>query len=277
MELQRPDGGHHHRRVGHKARRPALDIQKFFRTQIRAEAGLGDAVLPQVQGRPGGSHAVAAVGDVGKGAAVDDGGRALQRLHQIGQHGLLQKCRHGALGFQVMGGNGLSGSAVTHDHAAQSLLQIRQILRHAENGHGLRGHSDVKMLGAGNAVDAAPYTSQQSPELPVIYIHAAPPDHPVYPQFIALINMVIHHGSQEIIGRADGVEIPGEMKVDVLHGDDLGISAPGGAPLQAEHRPEGRLPQGQHRLLPHPVQGIRQADAGGGLALSGLGGVDGGD
>ena len=37
------------------------------------------------------------MGDVGKGAAVDQGRGVLQRLHQIGLDGVLEQRRHGAL------------------------------------------------------------------------------------------------------------------------------------------------------------------------------------
>ena len=109
------------------------------------------------------------------------------------------------------------------------------------------------MLRPGHAVYAAAYTGFQGAELAVVHIHTAPPDHTVYAQLIALINMIIHHGGQKIIGCADGMKIPGEMEIDILHGSDLGIAAAGGAALHAEHRPQGRLPQGQHRLLSQPV------------------------
>ena len=49
---------------------------------------------------------------------------------------------------------------------------------------------------------------------------------------------------------ADRVNVPGEMEVDVPHRVDLGATAPGGAALEAEHRPHGRLPQRPDDLDP---------------------------
>ena len=65
--LQGPHRGHHHHRVGVDVRHAALDVQEFLRPQVGAEAGLGDRIVPQFQGRLGGHDGVAAVGDVGKG------------------------------------------------------------------------------------------------------------------------------------------------------------------------------------------------------------------
>ena len=47
------------------------------------------------------------MGDVGEGAAVDKGGGALQSLDQVGLEGVLQQGGHGALGLEIVGGDGL--------------------------------------------------------------------------------------------------------------------------------------------------------------------------
>ena len=79
---------------------------------------------------------------------MDDGGISLQRLHQIGQHRLLQKRGHGALRTEVMGGDRGAGFGIAHDHAAKTVLQVREVLGKAESRHDLRGHGDVEMLRA---------------------------------------------------------------------------------------------------------------------------------
>ena len=73
------------------------------------------------------------------------------------------------------------------------------------------------------------------------------------------------------MGAADGVEVAGEVQVDLLHRHDLGIAAAGGPALHAEAGAERGLAQGDHRLLADPVQPVAQADRGGGLALAGRG------
>ena len=45
---------------------------------------------------------------------------------------------------------------------------------------------------------------------------------------------VVHHRRQQVVSRFDGMEIAGEMQIDVLHGHDLGITAAGGAAFHAE-------------------------------------------
>ena len=85
-------------------------------------------------------------------------------------------------------------------------------------------------------------------QLAVVHVHAALPGDPlgVDAQRVALLDVVVQHGGQQVVGSADGVEIAGEVQVDVLHGDDLGVAAAGRAALDAEHGAERWLAQRDH-------------------------------
>ncbi len=106
--LQGADGGNEDDAARLQTRHAALDVEELLSTQIGAEAGLGDGVIAQVQGDLRSGHGVAAVGDVGKGAAVDQRRSMLQRLNQVGLQSVLQQSGHGALCVQVTGGDGLA-------------------------------------------------------------------------------------------------------------------------------------------------------------------------
>ena len=73
------------------------------------------------------------------------------------------------------------------------------------------------------------------------------------------------------------MDVAGEMQVDVGGGLDLGGATPGAAPLDAEDRPEARLPDADDRPLSQPRQTHREADADGRLSLPCLGRGDGAD
>ena len=92
---------------------------------------------------------------------------------------------------------------------------------------------------------------------------------------VALVYAVVHHGRQQVVGRADGVQVAGEMQVDVLHGHHLSVAAAGRAALDAEYGSQAGLAQAEHGLLAQSVQAVRQTGADGGLALAGRGGADG--
>ena len=65
-------------------------------------------------------------------------------------------------------------------------------------------------------------------------------------KLIALLDVVVEHGGQQVVGSADGVEVAGEVQVDILHGDDLSPAAAGSAALNAEDGAERRLAQADH-------------------------------
>ena len=92
---------------------------------------------------------------------------------------------------------------------------------------------------------------------------------------VALIDAVVHHGGQQVVGCADGMQVAGEVQVDVLHGHHLGVAAAGRAALYAEHGAQAGLTQAEHGLFAQGIHCIGQAHAGGGFALARGGGADG--
>ena len=279
VEFQRPHSGHQHNGVWLQTRQAAFDVQELFRAEVRAEARLRHSVVSQPHSHPGGGDGIAAMGDIGEGAAMDKHGRSLKGLHQIRLQGVLQQRRHGALGLEVMGRDRHTVIGIGHYHPAKARLQVGDIPGKAQHRHDLAGHGDVKAILPGNALHPAAQTVHDIAELAVIHIHAALPDDAldIDPQAVALLNVVIQHGRQQIVGRADGMKIAGKMQIDVLHGDHLRVAAAGRAALDAEYRSEGGLPQGGDGVFPDAPQSIRQADSGSGLTLPRRGGIDGGD
>ena len=74
---------------------------------------------------------------------------------------------------------------------------------------------------------------------PIVEIQYPLPDHPprVNLERVPLLQMIVHHRRQEIMCRGDRMKIPGEMQIDVLHGNHLRVAAAGGAALEAKARP----------------------------------------
>ena len=85
VHLERADGGDQHRAVGREPGLAALDVEELLAAEIGAEARLGHHVVAELERGRGRQHRVAAVRDVGERAAMDEGGRAFERLHQIGR------------------------------------------------------------------------------------------------------------------------------------------------------------------------------------------------
>src|SRR5699024_3037625 len=144
--LEGPAGGDHHHGAGGKAGHPALDIQELLGTQVGTESGFGDYIICQLQAQLGGNGAVAAVCNVGKCTAVDDGGIVFQGLDQVGVQGVLEQGGHGTGGADLSGSHRLAVIGVGADDPAQPLFQVLQVGGQAEDGHDLAGYRNIKAV-----------------------------------------------------------------------------------------------------------------------------------
>ena len=279
MHLERAHGGDDHRRLRGQAGLAALDVEELLGAEIGAEAGLGDHVVAELECGAGRHHRVAAMGDVGERAAMDEGGVALQRLHQVGRQRVLEQHGHGAGGLQVGGEHRLAVAGVAHDHLAEPLLEVLEAGGEAEHGHDLGGDGDVEAVLARKAVGDAAQRGDDLAQRAVVHVDRPPPGDPalVEAERVAPVDVVVEHRRQQVVGAADGVEVAGEVQVDLLHRHDLGVAAAGGPALHAEAGAERRLAQGDHRLLADAVQPVAQAHRRRGLALAGGRRVDRGD
>ncbi len=51
---------------------------------------------------------------------------------------------------------------------------------------------------------------------------------------VALINVVVNGRGKQVVSRSYGVDVAREVKVDILHGQNLGVSAAGGSAFDAK-------------------------------------------
>ena len=92
-----------------------------------------------------------------------------------------------------------------------------------------------------------------------------------------LVEVVVEQRRDHVVRRGDGVEVAGEVEIDLLHGQDLGVSAAGCAAFHAETGAERGFAQGNDRFAADAVQPEGESDRDGGLADAGAGGRDRGD
>ena len=217
--------------------------------------------------------------DVGERAAVHEGRRVLERLYEIGLERVFEQGRHGALGLELGGAHRAPVVGVAHHDLAQTVLEVGDGGGQAQDGHDLGGDGDVEAVLAGHALGAPAEAVHDMAQLAVVHVHGALPGDAlgIDAEGVALLDVVVEHRREQVVGGADGVEVAREVQVDVLHGDDLGVAAARRASLDAEHRAERRLAQRHRALDAAAAQAVGQADRRGGLSLARRGGVDGGD
>ena len=83
VHLQALCCGHQHSEGGLQAGFAALDVVELLRSEVGAEARFGNDVVGVRHRHFRGHNGVAAVGDVGKGAAVYERGGVLCGLHEV--------------------------------------------------------------------------------------------------------------------------------------------------------------------------------------------------
>ncbi len=138
MHLERPHRRHHHRGVGPEPGHPALDVEEFLPAEIGPEAGLGDDEVTELQPGAGRHHRIAAMGDVGEGAAMDEGGVALDGLDEVRRQRVLEEHRHRAVGGEVARGDRLPVAGLGDDDPAQPLDQVVDAGRRGRRSPSLR-------------------------------------------------------------------------------------------------------------------------------------------
>ncbi len=271
MHLQRADGGDQHHGVGLEPGHAALDVEELLGAEVGAEAGFRHHIIGELERRGGGEHRVAAMRDIGEGAAMDEGGRALQRLHQVGRQRVLQQRGHRPVALELTGAHRFAVAGIADNDIGQALLEIVDVLGQAEHRHHLGGDRDVETVLAREAVGDAAERGDDRAQRTVVHVDGAAPGDAaaVEPERIAPVDVVVDQRAKQVVGGGDGVEIAGEVQIDVLHRHHLGIAAAGGTALDAEAGPERGLAQAQHRLLADLVERVGEADRGGGLALAG--------
>ena len=248
----------------------ADDVHELLGAEVGGEAAFGDDVVGQLHGDLVGDDRVVTLGDVGEGPRVDQAGVAFERLHEVRLDGVLEQHRHGSAGADVVGGEGIAPAVVAERDAAEALAKVLERGGEAEDGHDLAGDRDVVAGLAREAVEAPAEAVDDLAHGAVVQVDAAPPrdGQRVDVEVVAVHDVAVDHGGQQVVGGAHGMDVAGEVEVQVLHRDELRVPAAGGAALDAEDRPQRRLAQGEHGVDADRVHRLGQADRGDGLAFA---------
>ncbi len=201
---------------------------------------------------------------------MDERGVVLQRLYEVRLDRVLQKNGHGAMRLQVARQHRFLVAGIADHDLAQALLEIVERSRQAEDRHDFGGDHDIEAVLPRIAVAGAAQAHRDVAQGPVVHVHdPAPGDAPyVDPEFVSVMDVVVEHRREQIVGERNGVEVSGEVQVDVLHRNNLRVAAAGGPALHAEDRSERGLAQTDHGFLADVIERIAQSHRGRGLALA---------
>ena len=203
-------------------------------------------------------------------------GSTLKGLNEVGLQRILKKRRHSTNRLEVACGYGLFIVGVSNYDLGKSLFEVRNRGCKAEYRHDFRCNGNVVAVLSGNTVYSAAEAVGDEAELTVIHINATLPSNStgVDIKSITLIDMIIKHCSQQVISRADGVEVACKVKVNILHRNYLCVSAACRAALNAENGAKRRLAESNYNVLTDLTETVCKTDGGGSLTLARRGGGD---
>ncbi len=279
MHLQRLQCDHQHRTVGLQSGLAAFDIVELLGTEVSTEAGLSDGVVAVAERHLRGHDGVAAMRDIGKRTAMNEGRRTLSGLHEVGLEGIHEQYGDGAFHAHVAYVEGLVVVVETEENIADAPFQVVDGCGEAHDGHNLGGRRDVETRLSQHAVGGGADAGDDGAQVTVVDIHHAAPQHLFQTEAVGsmLIDIVIKQRSNHVVGRGDGVEVTREMEVDLVHRQHLRVATAASATLLTEAGSERRLTQGHDSALADAVEAKRQPHADRGLADAGLGWTDGSD
>ena len=248
------------------------DVREFFQTEIGAETGLGDDYVGKLERHLVRQQRIVAVGDVPKRTGVHQGGLPFHGLHDVGKKRLLEQHGHRPGHPKVLGGDEAAVLSLANDDAPDPLTEILEVTRQGEDGHDLRCGRDDETRLAWHAVLVATEAGDDVPQGTIVDIQRPRPGDKARADIeLPVENSRIDHRRQQVVGGFDGVDVAGEVQVDLLHRDDLRQAAASAAALDPEQRPGRRLSQAERRIGADPTQALGQADGARGFAFAGAG------
>ena len=151
--------------------------------------------------------------------------------------------------LQLLGGHGLAVVRRADRDRAEPRAQVEEVARDGDDRHHLGRGGDVEAGLARIAVRAAAEADDRVAQRAVVDVDAAPPRdrERVDAELVAVQQMSLEHRGEQVVRRADRVDVAREVEVHVLHRHDLRVAGAGGPALDPEHRAERRLAQAEHR------------------------------
>ena len=185
--------------------------------------------------------------DVRERAAVDERRLALERLHEVRLDRVLQEDGHRARRAKLLRGDGLALERARDGDRAEPPPEILEVGCDGDDRHHLRGSRDVEARLACVAVRPAAEADHHVAQRAVVDVDAAAPRdrERVDIELVAVEDARVEHRGEQVVRRADRMDVAREVEVHVLHRHDLRVAGAGSAALDAEDGAERRLAQAE--------------------------------
>ncbi len=151
--------------------------------------------------------------------------------------------------------------------------------RQGQHRHDLGGGGDVEPGLPRDSVLGGAEADHQVSQGPVVDVEHPTPRDVVHvdPELVSVMEMVVEHGRQHVVGGGHGVHVAGEVEVQRLEGHCLAVAPARRASLDAEGGAHRCLADGDGGALGDVAHGLAETERRGRLALAQRSGGDGRD
>ena len=258
----------------------AFDVKEFLCTKVSTESSLCDGIISQLHSHLSSCYRVTSMSDVCKWSTVNDCRYMLQSLNQVWFQSVFQKSCHSTFCVKITSCYRFLlryfAICITNDHLGKSILQVCDVACKTENCHDLGSNCDVITVFTRHTVCSSSKTIDHVTKLTVVHVHASLPCDLTWVnvQCIALENVVVDHCCKKVVCSSDCMEVTCEMKVDILHWNNLCVSAACSAALNTEYRSKRWLTKCNHCALSKSLHSISKSYSCSCFSLTSRGRVD---
>ena len=146
------------------------------------------------------------------------------------------------------------------------------------NSHNLRSWRNIETRLCLDAVLIS-YTGDDAAQASIVHIHDATPKNLLEFETLCFVleTVIVQKGRDHVVGLCDGMEIASEMEINLIHRQNLGITATCSTTLHAEARTQRWFAKSHYSLLANLLHTQGETHGYGGLAITSLGRTDSGN
>ena len=278
MHLQRLKGNNENGEVWLQTCLAAFDVIEFLCTEICTESCLCNGIVAILKSSSSSHDRIAAMSNVGKRTAMNKCRCSLCCLNQIWLQSIEKESNDTATYTHILYGKWLVILGDAQEDVIYTATKIIDACSKTHDSHDFRSRSDIEACLCLDAVLIAD-TGDDAAETTVVYVHHAAPENLLQLESLCLVleTVVVQEGSNHVVGLCNGMEIASEMEINLIHRQNLGVTATCSTTLHAEARTQRWFAKSHYSLLANLLHTQGETHGYGGLAITSLGRTDSGN
>ena len=245
MHLQCLEGNNENGEVWLQTCLAAFNVIELLCTEICTESCLCNSIVAILKSSSCSHDGIAAMSNVGKRTAMNKCRCSLCCLNQIWLQSIEKESYDTATYTHILYGKWLVVLGDAQKDIIDTATKIINACCETHDSHNLRSWRNIETRLCLDAVLIS-YTGDDAAETTVVYVHHAAPENLLQLESLCLVleTVVIQKGSNHVVGLCNGMEIASEMEINLIHRQNLGVTATCGTTLHAKAWTERWFAQG---------------------------------